>query len=88
MKARPSYDMPIVVLLMINQISWALMKGDLHEQRAQETSCILAVFWVVFGSGGVPWGRGWIMNPWGLRMGWAVAEKLVCEGILGCMTVS
>ena len=25
---------------------------------------------------GIPWGREWVTQPWGLRMGWADAEKL------------
>ena len=28
------------------------------------------------GSGGVPRGHEWMTHPWGLRMGWADAEKL------------
>ena len=28
------------------------------------------------GSGGFPWGHGWMTQPRGLRMGWADAEKL------------
>ena len=54
MKARPSYDTPIVALLMIKQISWTVVNGDLLEQWAEETSCILEVFWVDLGSGVVP----------------------------------
>ena len=38
-------------------------------------------FWWFLGSGGVPWGHGWVTHPRGLRMGWADAEKLGFEQI-------
>ena len=42
--------------------------------------CEESGFWRYFcwflGSGGVPWGHGWVTHPRGLRMGWADAEKL------------
>ena len=38
-------------------------------------------FWWFLGSGGVPWGHGWVTHPWGLRMEWADAKKLVCVRI-------
>ena len=34
-----------------------------------------------FGSAKVPFGHRWVTYPWGLRIGWSDAEKLICVQI-------
>ena len=34
-------------------------------------------FWLFFGSGKVRFGHRWVTYPWGLRIGWSDAEKLI-----------
>ena len=43
------------------------------------------VFWwwfrLFFGSAKVPFGHRWVTYPWGMRIGWLDAEKLICGQI-------
>ena len=63
-----------VFVRILRMYNWILINDHI---RIGSGNFFLRYFEWFLGSGGVPWGHGWVIHPWGLRMGWADSKKLV-----------